>query len=287
MNFLGKTFLLVSLFFSSFNTKSECRILSDKFVIGSSITAGTACAAIIGLYLWTHRTHKKPAPKTEAEKLLRAIDDEEEAQGAGILSNTLKFTLIPGAVGGGFYYVLSGYTLDGYLNYCVRKAKKVNLGLNEKFSSGKQDFVKDKDIDVDVLKKFIDANFGKDSHCPLIEAERLLLDQHGFLQAAIKTVRELNNEIESNENTIPAEKQNRFNSVSESITNLSDRITSAVQAIKKCPEYKDQLATFIAYKKDLDQKEAVSSQRKYELLKILAIVGGAYGIAGKVVAPFC
>jgi hypothetical protein len=285
MNIFGKVFLLVSLFFTSFNTESECKVFSDQFVIGTSITAGVTCATILGLYLWMHRAPKKVAPQNEAERLLQKVDDDNDEEAEGALSKILKLTLIPGAVGGGLYYVLSGYTFDGYLKYCQRHAKKVNLGLGEKFSDSRNRLVKG--IENKTLEKFVNSNFGKDSQCPLIEAAMFLVEQRELLQGAVKALDELNDEIASNNNIISdVQKREKIYNVSEDIQNLSDKISDAVEVIKKSSDYKDQLTRFIAYRKQMDKKEAVSSQRKYELLKILAIGGVASGIAGKLVAPF-
>lgn len=272
-SFNGSVF---SALFISFFTTSCYPSLTKKEVIGYSVAAVAGAAALTGAYLLWNGSDDDSLDNVEVvdkngEKVLqtKAIEKKKFKQ---VLADALKFMIVPSAVGFGTYWILNKHTLEGKLKNFDDRNEKIKLGLDEKFSDGTSSIVNELGLPEVDLIKFVDSNFGKDTHCPLIEAEKYLKEQKEFLQKQINFVYQEQ----------PASRAFDQKNIKE----LSDKISFALDVIQKQVGYQEQLKRYDSLERDRFQREELSTQRKYDFAKILLIIAGTSIVAGKIVAPF-
>lgn len=270
MNFSFKKSIFAILFVSFFTTSCYSS-LTKKEVIGYSVAAAAGAAALTGAYLLWNSNDDDSLDNVEVvdkngEKVLQPKNVEKK-KFKQVAADVLKFMIVPSAVGLGTYWILNKHTLEGKLKNFNERDEKIRLGLNEKFSEGTNSFVNELEGDI---VKFINSNFGKDTHCPLIEAERYLKEQKESLQKQINFVY----------------KEQPDESTSQKVKELSDKISTTLELIQKQKDYKEQLQRYDSLEKDRLQREDLNTQRKYDFAKIFLIIAGTSVIAGKVVAPF-
>lgn len=280
MNFHFKEFVLAVLFLAFF--ASSCKpSLTKKEIIGYSVAAAAGAAALTGAYLFWNNNDDDSLDNVEVvdkngEKVLqpKAVEKKKFKQ---VIADALKFMIIPSAIGLGTYWVLGQHTPEGKLKNFDTRNEKIRLGINKKFSNGTRSLAYY--LDETDLIKLINANFGKETNCPLIEAERFLKNQKEFLQEPVQFLEE----VRAGKIGL---KYDDLKMRTQDTERLSNKISDALDVIKKQPDYQEQLKRYDSLEKDRIQREELSTQRKHDFAKILLIIVGTSIIAGKIVAPF-
>jgi hypothetical protein len=278
MNFPFKKSILTILFtgfcFSSVSS------LTKKEVIGYSIAATAGAAVLTGAYLFLASDDDSldniEIVDKNGEKVLqeKKVEKKKVKQ---VIADVLKFMIVPSAVGLGAYWFLVQYTPEGKLKNLQARRNKISLGLGEKFSDGKNALSFEQDLSNEGLLNLVNSNFGKNTQCPLVEAEKYLREQKERLQEQLKLLNK-----EDSAKTFTDELNIHFLFVK----TLSDKISRALDLIQHQTAYQEQLKRYDSLEKDRVQREELSAQKKHEYAKIFLIIAGVSGIAGKIVAPF-